>query len=248
MAVSAPLAREKALEMQEALLAEYGKAAFQAKLRFVLQDSCTTAERLKVERQLRELRENVGARFGFAASPEGVAKSAELFTPRLLADPDVARNCRMMNILLYPQLQDELAERRQTASVSFRRQAEIAAQCEAEKMARKKASMEKMSKTNKPCMKEEVGRKWTVIGGCKKGILVRRGEDLGSAPIQIRLANNSVIEELELVADRLHYRKLVGEGPDFGWVSLTVKGTTLLEPVPGDELGVLSVPAVWGIA
>mmetsp|Transcript_61388 Transcript_61388/g.173134 ORF Transcript_61388/g.173134 Transcript_61388/m.173134 type:complete len:254 (-) Transcript_61388:321-1082(-) len=245
MAVSAPLAREKALEMQEALLAEYGKAAFQAKLRFVLQDNCSQEDKKRVDQELRELRECVGARFGFEPSPEGVAQSIELFTPSLRADPVIAQNCHVLNLLLYPQLQDELnagkkpgkfaahANRLPTwdnKTLSLKCRAELAAHYEAEKDKRKKAFVE-----TKQGIQEKVGRQWAVIGGNAKGILVRRGEELSSAEFPTRLATNSIVEEMELIADRLHYKKVEGEGPDFGWVSIMVRGATLLKPVGADD-------------
>merc|ERR1712217_632058 len=106
-----------------------------------------------------------------------------------------------------------------------------AAKYEAEKEARKNAFVEKKQNMKGVYFMEKVGRQWTVIGGNgSNGILVRRGEDLRSPKFPIRLANNSIIEELELIGDRLHYKKLAGEDPEFGWVSIMVRGATLLQP------------------
>mmetsp|Transcript_92341 Transcript_92341/g.214580 ORF Transcript_92341/g.214580 Transcript_92341/m.214580 type:complete len:845 (+) Transcript_92341:65-2599(+) len=72
------------------------------------------------------------------------------------------------------------------------------------------------------------GASWVVVGGGDKGgIVVRQGENLKSAELP-RLATGATVEEIELKGDRLHYKRLTGEGPDFGWVSLSFKGTPLL--------------------
>lgn len=73
------------------------------------------------------------------------------------------------------------------------------------------------------------GREWVVIGGNSKGgIVVRTGIGLTSPECRSRLATGSVIEELEMVCDRVHYRRIAGSGPDFGWVSLNAFGRALL--------------------
>lgn len=264
MVGSKPLTREDALKMQMALISEYRKPEFQAKLRIVLKDDCSKEDRVKIEGELRDLRENIGAKFGFEPSPEGVAKSVELFTPELLADPEIEYNCTKMNILLYPQLQDELTAKEKTVGVnpeqinefptwdnkniSLKCRAEMASKYEAKKAARKKAFVDKMEEMNKVCVVESVGRQWAVVGGSTKGILVRKGEELHSREFATRLAQNSIVEELELIGDRLHYKKLAGEGPDFGWVSLIVKGATLLRPVRDDEILQWQTPEVLLIA
>lgn len=231
------LTRDEALEMQQALISEYGKPEFQAKLRYVLKDACTAEDKKKIGQELREVREKVGARFGFEASPEGVKKSSEMFTPQLLADPEIASSCNVVNILLYPHLQDEVDKQKNTVMIPkkmiqfLKTRAEMAAKYDVEKALGKKA-----------IIAEEVGRHWTVIGG--KGALVREDEDLHSQEYTMRLAKDAIIEELALIGGRLHYKKLSGEGPDCGWVSILVKGTTLMRPIPKDILGGSPVPEV----
>lgn len=68
---------------------------------------------------------------------------------------------------------------------------------------------------------------WKVIGGGDNGILVREGKDLKSAEAG-RLANDSVLEELELAGERLKYQLVSGQGPSTGWISLKVKGKELV--------------------
>jgi len=71
--------------------------------------------------------------------------------------------------------------------------------------------------------------RWEVIGGSAKGgIIVRQGVDLKSSQLAERLCTGAVVEEVELVAERLHYKKLTGDGPSHGWVSITLSGKPLL--------------------
>merc|ERR1712061_435782 len=73
---------------------------------------------------------------------------------------------------------------------------------------------------------------WRVVGGGQKnGIIVRAGKDLKSYSHTIRLQVGAHLKEIELCEDRLHYRKMCGEGPDSGWVSVLFKGKTIVEPL-----------------
>lgn len=72
--------------------------------------------------------------------------------------------------------------------------------------------------------------RWFVIGGGKSGgITVRKGEGLKTEELG-RLATGAQIKQLGLKGERLHYQKEQGEGPETGWVSLTLKGQNLLRP------------------
>merc|ERR1712187_661221 len=72
------------------------------------------------------------------------------------------------------------------------------------------------------------GAVWVVVGGSDgKGILVRSGVDLKSSELG-RLAYHAKIAEVEENGDRVHYKKLEGEGPESGWVSKTLKGSKLI--------------------
>jgi len=81
--------------------------------------------------------------------------------------------------------------------------------------------------------------RWEVVGGADKGsrggILVRKGQELSSEQIPERLANGSIVEELELVGDRLNYRLVRGVGPAEGWVSLSVKGKVLVARIEEED-------------
>lgn len=71
---------------------------------------------------------------------------------------------------------------------------------------------------------------WRVVGGgMKGGIVVRHGKSLDSAQHAVRLSVGALLREVELSGERLHYRKIYGEGPWSGWVSLSARGRPLLE-------------------
>lgn len=71
---------------------------------------------------------------------------------------------------------------------------------------------------------------WEVVGGSDKGgILVRAGQATTSEQLPQRLATGALVEQLELAAERLNFRKLSGDGPETGWVSIALKDKALLE-------------------
>mmetsp|Transcript_89014 Transcript_89014/g.153959 ORF Transcript_89014/g.153959 Transcript_89014/m.153959 type:complete len:276 (+) Transcript_89014:120-947(+) len=77
-------------------------------------------------------------------------------------------------------------------------------------------------------LKAPDGSIWMVIGGEDKGgIVTRRGESLTS-PAMPRLSTGARVKQLDLKGERLHYQKVEGDGPEFGWVSLRIKGKRLL--------------------
>merc|ERR1719217_338155 len=83
---------------------------------------------------------------------------------------------------------------------------------------------------------------WEVVGGSANGgIIVREGCDLKSAQCSERLSCGALIEELELVGERLHFKRHEGTGPAEGWVSLTLKSNPLVrksdKPAPAPEAG-----------
>eukprot|EP00747_Dinoflagellata_sp_TGD_P041514 gnl/TRDRNA2_/TRDRNA2_141522_c1_seq2.p1 gnl/TRDRNA2_/TRDRNA2_141522_c1~~gnl/TRDRNA2_/TRDRNA2_141522_c1_seq2.p1 ORF type:complete len:266 (-),score=24.99 gnl/TRDRNA2_/TRDRNA2_141522_c1_seq2:180-977(-) len=69
------------------------------------------------------------------------------------------------------------------------------------------------------------GQLWEVIGGwATGGIMVRDGKDTESPSIG-RLLAGSLVRELELSYNRLHYERLSGDGPDSGWVSVELSNS-----------------------
>lgn len=80
-----------------------------------------------------------------------------------------------------------------------------------------------------PDVEPREGRQWAVVGGRSTGgIVVRKAKDVKSVQFPTRLATGARVEELEREGDRMHFRRLIGDGPDFGWVSLSFKGAPLL--------------------
>lgn len=74
-----------------------------------------------------------------------------------------------------------------------------------------------------------LAQRWEVVGGVDKGgILVREGQSLASKQLARRLVTGSLVEELRVEGERLNYRMVRGEGPETGWVSLTLSGRELL--------------------
>eukprot|EP00747_Dinoflagellata_sp_TGD_P055482 gnl/TRDRNA2_/TRDRNA2_149563_c0_seq1.p1 gnl/TRDRNA2_/TRDRNA2_149563_c0~~gnl/TRDRNA2_/TRDRNA2_149563_c0_seq1.p1 ORF type:complete len:388 (+),score=75.90 gnl/TRDRNA2_/TRDRNA2_149563_c0_seq1:32-1195(+) len=69
---------------------------------------------------------------------------------------------------------------------------------------------------------------WLVVGGAETGgILVREGEATSSKRLEPRLSTGAKIEEIEVVGERLHFRKLLGTGPPEGWISIRLPGKDL---------------------
>mmetsp|Transcript_9049 Transcript_9049/g.23467 ORF Transcript_9049/g.23467 Transcript_9049/m.23467 type:complete len:394 (+) Transcript_9049:91-1272(+) len=65
---------------------------------------------------------------------------------------------------------------------------------------------------------------WKVVGGADKGgILVRAGEELSSAQLADRLGTDSLVEQVVVKGDRMHYRLRKGSGPNEGWVAIKLK-------------------------
>mmetsp|Transcript_19122 Transcript_19122/g.43460 ORF Transcript_19122/g.43460 Transcript_19122/m.43460 type:complete len:515 (-) Transcript_19122:91-1635(-) len=72
---------------------------------------------------------------------------------------------------------------------------------------------------------------WEVVGGSGGGITVRSEKSVASKQLDEKLATGSIVEELELAGERLHYRKVTGAGPETGWVSVSLKDKILLNKV-----------------
>jgi len=69
---------------------------------------------------------------------------------------------------------------------------------------------------------------WEVVGGADKGgILVREGQETTSKQAAERLSTGALIEEIELVGERLHYKVVEGTGPEEGWISIKLPGKDL---------------------
>eukprot|EP00405_Crypthecodinium_cohnii_P040376 CAMPEP_0206564826 /NCGR_PEP_ID=MMETSP0325_2-20121206/23691_1 /ASSEMBLY_ACC=CAM_ASM_000347 /TAXON_ID=2866 /ORGANISM="Crypthecodinium cohnii, Strain Seligo" /LENGTH=487 /DNA_ID=CAMNT_0054067533 /DNA_START=36 /DNA_END=1499 /DNA_ORIENTATION=- len=79
--------------------------------------------------------------------------------------------------------------------------------------------------------------KWIVIGGTDKGgIIVRDGLALASPQLGERLAYGAVVDEVQLVGDRLQYKLVLGTGPTTGWISTKLKSKDLVIRLLPDSL------------
>jgi len=71
---------------------------------------------------------------------------------------------------------------------------------------------------------------WEVTGGTGTGgILVREGQGLQSPATADRLSTGAVVEQVQLVGDRLQFKRISGTGPAEGWVSIKISGKDLLK-------------------
>lgn len=79
-------------------------------------------------------------------------------------------------------------------------------------------------------------RLWKVVGGrYSEGITVRIGESLTSSALDLRLKTGTLVEELDLVGNRLRFRRWNGFGPDCGWVSIEFQGQKVMKLLNGDS-------------
>lgn len=213
------MTRERVLALHRAMIESLCQPEFQDKLAVVLK----AAERDPVEQsRVRQklclpIQNSVARKFGYC----NVAEVLSSFPQQLRADPEIASQLQELNALVHVQ------------SCCFA--SPVAVQHRENEMALQKCGP---GGTFEALLEAQPGRCWRVVGGCTKGgIIVRRGKELSSPQLgtrarPVRLAFDAVVEELELYSERLHYRKISGEGPDFGWVSvLALGGDTLLEPL-----------------
>eukprot|EP00747_Dinoflagellata_sp_TGD_P212935 gnl/TRDRNA2_/TRDRNA2_85959_c0_seq1.p1 gnl/TRDRNA2_/TRDRNA2_85959_c0~~gnl/TRDRNA2_/TRDRNA2_85959_c0_seq1.p1 ORF type:complete len:410 (+),score=101.01 gnl/TRDRNA2_/TRDRNA2_85959_c0_seq1:32-1261(+) len=83
-----------------------------------------------------------------------------------------------------------------------------------------------------------VQQRWEVVGGVDKGgILVREGQALNSPQASSRCSTGALLEEIDLVGERLHYKLVEGVGPATGWVSVTLQGKQLVQKTDKQPTG-----------
>eukprot|EP00971_Amphidinium_carterae_P181619 3603169-Amphidinium_carterae.1 len=72
------------------------------------------------------------------------------------------------------------------------------------------------------------GPLWIVVGGNDaRGIIVRHSYELASS-ILGRLCKAAIVEEIEVVNGRLHFAKVTGDGPAYGWASVCLSSGKVL--------------------
>eukprot|EP00413_Alexandrium_margalefii_P009773 CAMPEP_0204553790 /NCGR_PEP_ID=MMETSP0661-20131031/27617_1 /ASSEMBLY_ACC=CAM_ASM_000606 /TAXON_ID=109239 /ORGANISM="Alexandrium margalefi, Strain AMGDE01CS-322" /LENGTH=159 /DNA_ID=CAMNT_0051560837 /DNA_START=11 /DNA_END=490 /DNA_ORIENTATION=- len=68
----------------------------------------------------------------------------------------------------------------------------------------------------------------TAEGLSRGGLLARTGPELKSPASEVLLMRGSRVAQIEVSGNRMSFRKIAGDGPARGWVSLTFKGAPLL--------------------
>mmetsp|Transcript_152213 Transcript_152213/g.270033 ORF Transcript_152213/g.270033 Transcript_152213/m.270033 type:complete len:333 (+) Transcript_152213:55-1053(+) len=71
---------------------------------------------------------------------------------------------------------------------------------------------------------------WEVVS---ERLLVRSGPELSSAAAGERLALGSIVRELQISGNRLHYELVSGSGPQRGWTAIRLRDRALLERKSG---------------
>uniref|UniRef100_A0A7S4VAQ8 SH3 domain-containing protein n=1 Tax=Alexandrium monilatum TaxID=311494 RepID=A0A7S4VAQ8_9DINO len=79
------------------------------------------------------------------------------------------------------------------------------------------------------------GQLWKIVGGeGTLGILVRTGKGLDSPEVGRRIVVGSLVEEVQLDGNRLHFRLVEGRGPEEGWITVRYRDRALAERVAGE--------------
>jgi len=94
-------------------------------------------------------------------------------------------------------------------------------------------------------LRKTLAKTWVVIGGLDAGIIVRQGSGLNTPKAADRLSYGSLLQEVEILGDRLRYRKIVGSGPAEGWISVKLKDKQLAVPcLPRESTELVGDPAM----
>uniref|UniRef100_A0A7S4S235 Protein C10 n=1 Tax=Alexandrium monilatum TaxID=311494 RepID=A0A7S4S235_9DINO len=200
------LTRTQAIEIHNALIKAYTSPDFQQQLREAFEKAGKDERAQAASRQQLcfPIQAPVVTRYGFEPTRAGVFRcSRALETPEMMADPEVKKGNSILKWLVDPDSQKRFPS--------------------PEGYERFKPKEERVDEET------GAGRYWTVTGGGRKGgIVVRIGQATTSAELARRLASGAVVQQLDLDHGRLHYKKIAGDGPDYGWVSLYSAGKPLL--------------------
>mmetsp|Transcript_108647 Transcript_108647/g.324925 ORF Transcript_108647/g.324925 Transcript_108647/m.324925 type:complete len:270 (-) Transcript_108647:97-906(-) len=221
------MTKEQVIEMEELLMVEYKKREFQDLLHKAWKDAQgDVMGRMKKRQELTlPIQIPIITRYGFEGSKKGLAQSTAAVQSCPDQTEEMLRNHQILMWLCDP---DE-----QKARPDFVPDAEIP---------------EELKPAKQTIYPEDlVARKshWVVVGGQGKGgLVVRKGKALDSPFYNFRLATGArIMAETDITSKRMHYRKITGDGPDFGWISLVAppnKADKENEPKPFK--GMLVVP------
>jgi len=167
-------------------------------------------------------------KYGFEASRKGVQASLKAFTPEMNGHPVIAEKNNLMQYLVDPSQQQDIAEKNLQAP---------------------RGVPESRRRTPQPDeWPEDSGKVWQVVGGEKTGgIMVRKDVDTKSPEYPERLGTGALVEQIERQGERVKYQKLDGAGPDIGWVSLAFKGKPLISPLYFDLDESELIPEQWKV-
>jgi len=220
------LTRQQIIEIQDALIQEYQKKEFQDKLHAAMAaaGSDPVAQLHARQAVCLPIQGPIVAKYGFEPSLRGVQQTLSFLTDDLISDPDIVANLETMSVLV--ERHDLHLERNRVRDT---------------KTSAERAFNYADLTSRHPALQVEPaeGRLWKVVGGAQHhGLVVRKGKDLSSPQLghdnhDARLSTDAVVREIELVGERLHYRKITGDGPEFGWVSINLHGSALLKPAAG---------------
>lgn len=89
---------------------------------------------------------------------------------------------------------------------------------------------------------------WKVIGGAKSGgVMVRYGMDKDSPQVKEaggRISTGATLKQIKLSGERLQYKKVDGDGPETGWVSIKLKDAVLVEKLVKDAVVNAACPCI----
>lgn len=217
------LTQDEVLAIQEELIQEYKKVVFQLRLREAWRKvgGYRSEQQRAVRNVCRYVQEPVMERYGFDLSESGLhdfqnALNAVGYTE------EMERNRSSIAWLLSLEHQEDWPGHVQDAEIPSLGQRNLRSEDIRAK-----------------------GSRWVVIGGQQgRGILVRKGRDLDSPALAYRLSVGAQVRaEEEVDSNRLHFRRLTGDGPDFGWISIEVNGNALVKP----DLEGTSVDKAYGV-
>lgn len=258
------LTKQQALQLQDLFISEYDKVDFQKALRQAWSTAGGDAKLQEKARQelCLPVQSRVLERYGFSGSRAGILEALSAFSPHEW-DAEVAEKNRILAQLTNPGVADKAEANSNVAAAApadglpssgSRSSAPAAGTAGGQERVRPSGAssgnagvVDKQTSRIPSLPKDKYGlpdnppsdgQLWAVVGsgGSHGGIVVRAGKDIHSTQLKSRLQTGARVEEVELVGERLHYRRLRGDGPDFGWVSLSFKGSPLVTKIDLSEL------------
>jgi len=224
------LSLEDAIRMQDDLIKGYMGEDFQRKIWAEFRRAGSDdMKKLQAKAECCQMVQfEVIPKYGFEGTRKGVQASLKAFTPEMNAHPVVVEKNVLMQYLIDPSQQQDIADK------------DLKAPRGVPPSRRRTPDPEEWP--------EDSGKVWVVVGGEKTGgIMVRKGVETKSAEYPERLGTGALIEQVERQGDRVKYQKMDGAGPDIGWVSLAFKGRPLISPLYFDLDESEMVPEQWKV-